>query len=192
MRPSPLTQKQNCLVLDYAKNTKNLGPVDDPMIPRPKGKGLPGEVPIKICKHCGAYNHTRVMICIQCGAPFEQEQKLTTTVSTAPLLRSEAPEIERFKVDRIYYSIHEKKDTGNLSLKVVYQCGLRSFYEYVPLEHPTPIVRHRAREWWRARSYLQPPDNVQEAYDHTNTLKAPKMIRVWVNKKYPEVLGHEF
>src|SRR5699024_7836443 len=36
-RPSP--GKENCLVLDFAGNVARLGPIDDPVLPRKKGKG---------------------------------------------------------------------------------------------------------------------------------------------------------
>lgn len=44
--------KQNCLVLDFAANTLSLGPINDPVIPKMKGKGG-GPPPVKFCQHEG-------------------------------------------------------------------------------------------------------------------------------------------
>lgn len=41
--------KQNCLVLDFAANTLALGPINDPVIPKMKGKGG-GPPPVKFCQ----------------------------------------------------------------------------------------------------------------------------------------------
>ena len=57
--------KANCLVLDFATNTKRLGPINDPVIPRKKGEGA-GDVPVKLCDHCGAFNHIKVKFCSNC------------------------------------------------------------------------------------------------------------------------------
>src|SRR5690606_36427951 len=44
----PADGKKDCLVLDYARNTPRLGPINDPVIPRRKGEGG-GDPPVKVC-----------------------------------------------------------------------------------------------------------------------------------------------
>jgi len=66
----PFPEKPNCLVLDYGGNTRRLGPINDPVIPRLKGQGPPGDAPIRICPNCGVYNHARASQCVACGLPF--------------------------------------------------------------------------------------------------------------------------
>jgi DNA repair protein RadD len=64
------TKKFDCCVLDYAGNTRRLGPINDPVIPKPKGKGRAGDAPVKICDACGAYNHTSARFCLVCNNEF--------------------------------------------------------------------------------------------------------------------------
>lgn len=194
-RPSVETGKTNCLCLDFAGNTRRLGPINDPKIPNKPGKGT-GDVPVRICDNCGTYNHAAARHCIGCGAEFQFETKLFRTAGEEQLLRSDAPIVEYFDVQRVIYANHEKKNKEGISvspptMKVSYFCGLQMFSEWVCLEHPG-LAGHKAREWWRQRHGEEPPQTTWQALQRTRELKQPRSIRVWVNKKYPEVLGYEF
>lgn len=194
-RPSPETMKKNCLVLDFAKNTERLGPINDPVIPQPRGKGAPGVAPIRICDECGTYNHANARVCVYCGFEFPIHTKLERSAATTDLLRSDAPQLEWFRVDRVLYTKHFKKNdpTNPPSMKVTYVCGIRAFHEFIGLEHPNQFVNHKAKQWWRQRmkSDVAPP-NVSEALHWAKNLQAPKQIQVWCNKRYPEILGYEW
>lgn len=193
------SSKQNCLVMDFARNTPRLGPINDPQIPKKKGEGG-GEVPIKICDNCGAYNHTRVQFCCNCGNEFTFEIKIKAKAGTEELIRTEKielPIIEPFFVDRVIYSRHvkiDKKTKVELSapmLKVQYLCGLQTFTEYVMLQH-TGLVLHKAKDWWRMRAKSDPPATTDEALQKMSELRTPRKIYVHVNKKYPEINGVEW
>lgn len=189
--------KHNCLVLDYARNTARLGPINDPQIPRKKGEGQ-GEVPIKLCDNCGAYNHTRVQFCCNCGDEFEFKIKFKNKAGTEELIRTsridpvEVPIIETFDVARVIYSRHvkiDKKTKIELSapmIKAQYLCGIRTFNEFVGIQHTGQFL-HKAREWWRARSKFDPPLTTDEALLRLSELRIPKKIMVHVNRKYPEI-----
>jgi DNA repair protein RadD len=182
--------KNNCLVLDFARNTARLGPINDPRIPNKKGdKG--GDIPIKICEACGVYNHISARNCDSCGHPFTFEVKFKAVAGTEELIRTDdAPVIESFDINMAIYKKHEKADKPTM-LKATYFCGVEAFTEYVLLEHKG-MARHRAHEWWRQRSPLEPPATVDEAIAHTSELRKPRRIRVHTNKKWPEILGVEF
>jgi DNA repair protein RadD len=193
-RPSPDTGKQNCLVLDFAANTRRLGPINDPKIPNKPGAGT-GDVPIRICE-CGAYNHAAARFCCSCGKEFEFEIKIFKSASEEELLRSDAPVVEIFPVQRVIYNRHEKRNKeGTLisppSIKVSYFCGLQMFNEWVCLEHPG-MAGKRARDWWRQRHAEEPPMTTHEALKRTTELRVPGHLRVWTNKQYPEILGYEY
>jgi DNA repair protein RadD len=195
-RPSPDTGKVNCLVLDFAGNTRRLGPINDPIKPRKPGKGQPGEAPVRICDACGVYNHASVRICVACGYEFPIETKIFATADASELLRIEAPIVEYFKVSKVLYNLHEKKDKeykrlSPPSIKVSYFCGFQMFNEWVCLEH-SGLAGKRARDWWRQRHATEPPLTTHEALQRVAELRVPSRIRVWTNKRYPEVLGHEF
>lgn len=194
-RPSPSTYKNNCLGLDFAGNVRRLGPINDPVKPRKPGQGG-GDAPIRICDSCGAYNHASARFCCNCGAEFSFETKIFGTAGTEAFLRSDAPIVEYFKVAKVIYNLHEKKDAnGNLtsppSIKVSYFCGLQMFNEWVMLEHPG-MASKRARDWWRSRHQEEPPPTTHQALQRVSELRKPAQIRVWVNKKYPDILGYEY
>lgn len=186
----PAEGKSNCLVLDYARNTTRLGPINDPVIPRKKGEGA-GEIPVKICEHCGAFNHIKVKFCDNCHTEFSFEIKITKTSGTQELIKSDLPIIEAFEVDKAYYQKHEKLDSQP-SLKITYQCGLRQFTEWQYPQSMKGPGRHNFHTWWRKRSDVPPPSTVDECLRYTSDCKLPKSINVWLNKKYPSIEGNIF
>lgn len=187
--------KSNCLVLDFAGNTKRLGPINDPVIPKRRGKHEGGEAPVKICEHCGTYNHASVRFCISCGAEFTKAVKFSDQAAREELVRNASPQVEIFDIDRVevrrHNSRHEHKPD---SLKVSYWSGIRMFSEWVCLEHEG-FAGKKARDWWRARSEnpdAAPPETIGEALDLFNDLAVPTHMRIWVNKTRPEILAFDF
>lgn len=183
-------KKENCLVLDFAGNTRRLGPINDPVIPRKKGAKAGGEAPVKLCGSCATYNHASVTHCCYCGAEFSFQVKLKQTAASDELLRGDAPLVEVFKVDHITYSTHEKAGRP-IMMKVTYYCGLRSFSEYVCIQHDG-FAQRKARQWWRERSSAPFPESTEAALVQTDSLTAATHLRIWVNKQYPEILSHCF
>lgn len=183
-------KKENCLVLDFAGNTRRLGPINDPVIPRKKGAKAGGEAPVKLCGSCATYNHASVTHCCFCGAEFTFQVKLKQTAASDELLRGDAPLVEVFKVDHITYSTHEKAGRP-IMMKVTYYCGLRSFSEYVCIQHDG-FAQRKARQWWRERSSAPFPESTEAALVQTDTLTAATHLRIWINKQYPEILAHCF
>lgn len=123
--------KQNCLVLDFAGNTRRLGPINDPVLPRRKGKGT-GVAPVKVCEACGTYNHASVRFCEHCGAEFPKEVKIKQHASSDALIADgdDSPKTEVFKVDRVIYNEHRKEGRPP-TIQISYFCGLRVFKEWV-------------------------------------------------------------
>ena len=186
----PFPGKDNCLVLDFAQNTKRLGPINDPVKPNPKLKGPAGEAPVKICEECGVYNHASARICFFCGAEFTFRTKIFEYASTDDLIRGDRPVVEYFEVTNVLYQKHEK--TGKPpSMKVSYLCGLQMFSEWVCFEHGG-YAKKNAHDWWRQRSNLAIPETTDEALSEASGLRKPDKIRVWVNKAYPEILSVEW
>lgn len=195
-RPSPETGKTHCLVLDFAGNTKRLGPINDPVKPRKPGKGEPGDAIVKLCKICNTYNHGSARFCVCCGNEFTFENKIFKTASTEQLIASDLPVIESYKVDKVLYNLHEKKNkSGSLmsppSMRVTYFCGLRRFDEWVCFEHKG-FPLHKAHEWWKQRHSSEPPVFTWQALQAVSELRAPESIKVWVNKDNPEIVSAEW
>lgn len=185
----PAEGKENCLVLDFARNTPRLGPINDPIIPRKKSE-KEGEVPIKICEACGVYNHTRAKFCCSCGAEFQFKIKITSKPGTDELIKSDRPIIEIFNVDKALYSKHSKAGSPSM-IKVSYFCNMQMFKEYICLEH-SGLAAKRARDWWRQVHKTPPPLTTDDALSKIAELRCPRRIRIWINKKWPEVLSREF
>jgi DNA repair protein RadD len=189
-RPSRETGKVNCLVADFAGNTRRLGPIDDPVIPKRKGKGS-GDAPVKICDTCGVYNHASARTCINCGHEFTFETKIVSTAGTDELLRSELPIVERYEVSHVIYNRHQKQGNPPI-IRVSYFCGMQKFDEWICLEHDG-YAGKKARDWWRQRHWNEPPLKTDEALYRIAELRTPRVIHVWVNKQpYAEVLRYEY
>lgn len=188
--------KQDCLVLDFAGNTRRLGPIDNPIRPSrgKKGGTGAGTAPVKVCPVCMVYNPINVRFCTNCGEEFPVAVKIEEQASTMQLIsgekESEVPEVHDFPVTHISYSIHNKVGRPP-SLQVTYTCGLRQFKEWICFEHETPI-RNKAHAWWKRREGGNPPLTTQEGLERISELKQPSAIKVWVNKKYPEIINYVF
>lgn len=185
--------KRNCLVLDYAQNTKRLGPINDPVIPRRKGqKG--GDAPVKLCPACDCYVHASLRFCNGlneraevCGHEFTFESKLKQSAASDELIKGDLPVVQVFKVDHVTVVRHDKVGAPPM-MKVSYFCGFSMFHEYVCPEHEN-FAGRKARQWWRERSDNPIPPTTKQAIELAPTLKTPTHLRVWVNKKYPEILA---
>jgi len=189
-RLSPETQKENCLVLDFGKNTERLGCINDPIIPKKKGEKV-GDLPVKLCDSCGAYNHISARNCCACGAAFTFQVKIVAKPGTTEILRSDAPIVEIFNVDNVVYTKKENKNGKPPYIRTAYLCGMQTFYENVFPQH-TGYANKLFKNWWKQRHNTEPPQSVDEALHFVSQLRKPKTIRVWCNKQFPEVLSCEY
>jgi DNA repair protein RadD len=184
------SQKPNCLVLDFAGNVRRLGPVNDPVTPKKKGKGQ-GEAPVRVCEGCACYVHASARVCPYCATAFQIKVKFKAHATEDEIIkRNDAPEIVDVPVDRVVYAVHAKPGSHE-SLKASYHCGLRIFSDWLCFEHDG-YPKHKAHVWWREHAGTVPPRTVVEATKRLPELRTPKTIKVWINKKYPEVRGYGF
>lgn len=191
------SHKQCCLVLDFARNAKRLGPINDPVVPRKKGeKG--GDAPYKECDVCGVGNHASAKYCggqpyktdCGCGAEFSFTVKITAGAGTDALIKNDLPVVETFTVDHVTYSLHEKAGSPTM-MKVAYYCGFKSYNEFVCAEHEGFALR-KAKEWWRNRTTAPFPESSAEMVQAASHLPPATHLRIHTNKKYPDILAHCF
>lgn len=182
--------KPNCLVLDFAGNTRRLGPINDPVLPRRRGQGEGGMAPVKVCDACGVYNHASVRFCVACGSEFPKQVKIRHHAGTDALIKSGDIKTEVFKVDRVTYAPHQK-DGRPPTIQVSSFCGLRMFREWICLEH-VGFAGKKARDWWRTRAGTEPPMTTAEALDRLGELRQPSHLRVWLKDPYPEVIASDY
>lgn len=180
--------KENCLVLDFAGNVRRHGPID---LVRPKrpGDGGGGEAPTKVCPECDSILALSATECPDCGCVFPaREVKIAPTAATLPVL---SPKVQWLLVHGVSYSRHDKRG-GLPSLKVTYSCGLKSYNEWVCVEHQG-YARQKAFEWWRKRAPGCPmPRNVDEAIAQESRLARPSEISVRPSGRYFEITGYRF
>lgn len=209
------SSKQNCLVLDFAYNTAEMGPINDPQLPKKKKKGA-GDAPIKTCGRtgnppitnlvldpdgnvqpgCGTWNHPSARNCIKCMAEFTFEVKFGDEASNAALLAEsgsgafEKPNVNEYKVSRVSYEVHKKPGRPD-SIRVTYYCGLRRFSHYVLPEHGGN-PRKRSEGWWMLHAGGLMPESTADCRKAIESLRVPALIRVWEKKDYPQIMDWIF
>jgi DNA repair protein RadD len=185
--------KADCLVLDYAGNMLEHGPVD-----AIKVRGARAKSPAKVetgkakeCPQCHALLAFGVRVC-ECGYSFASSDPAHSDRPVdAPVLSTDRERvINEHVVHSVSYARHEKPGKTP-SLRVTYQCGMRRFSEWVCVEH-AGMARAKALRWWQARSSEQPPRTVEEALPLAWKLPSPLSITVDETGKYPEILTYEF
>jgi DNA repair protein RadD len=204
--------KQNCLVLDFGGNTRRLGPINDPVIPRKKGEKKSGMVPFKICPICDTYNHVRARFCVCCQEAFPERFNGSDTASEDELIRREKSGAEKkprqeqteipqtFEVASVEFSRHISRDTSKPpSLRITFRCvGGMLFNQWLCLEHPPGYARKKAQESWLLLAIgsglkdTSPPASVTEALELTPYLSAPRQINVIVRTQFSDVVSYTF
>lgn len=192
------SQKQNCLVLDFAQNATRLGTINAPRIPKPPERKRAGDAPVRICDSCGCYNHASARVCWSCGFEFPRYLKIDETAGThalvtsvnSPIAPKSAPRVEEVPVDRVAYSLWKKPGKPD-SIKVTYHCGRRTFNEWVCLEHEK--ISGRARSWWRKFSNSnEVPTTTKAALEQVHLLRQPRAIEVAITMEWADVRTHIF
>lgn len=193
------SEKPNCLVLDFAGNTKRLGPINDPVLPKAKGKGG-GEAPVRECDKCQTLFHASLRFCPTCGHEYPPEIKFKARAGEEELIakkkKDDSPEVGVFKVDMLTYKMRNGRVGKPGFIEVTYQCGFRRFKQPLCLEHEGFALK-KARDWWRKATDNDDgadiPTNLGDALQRWSECRTPKNIRVWVNKKpYPEIMAVDY
>lgn len=197
--------KENCLVLDFAQNILEHGPVDAIKVRKATKRGASDTLdkqPMKPCPECREAVIIQATKCPGCGYewPFVERAPHQDQASVAPILSDEAADpVLTHAVDGVTYKLHAKAGSPLMILLVLYRCGLRHFREWVCIEH-SGYARQRAVSWWRNRSLLAPdvidiqhcPQTAERAVELAPLLPTPARIRVREARKYPEIIAHEF
>lgn len=194
------SHKRNCLVLDYAGNTRKLGPVNDPVIPKRPGEKRGGDAPCKLCPSCNTWNHASVRYCGgapapdqmegYCGQEFIMETKLNLKASNQKLVKDDLPVTEVYPVELVsYYAHYNRGDSSKPpTMRVDYHTQHRTISEWICLFHPG-WAGNKARRWWKEHTDLPLPETIDQALNVAVQLRVPTHINVDIGKKYPEVLS---
>lgn len=196
-RPAP--GKKNCMVLDFARNTERLGPIDDPIIPKKKGTGKRAQpAPIRTCEECNTYIHASLRVCPHCGTEIPITIRFDSVAGDSALLtdgEARKPEINNFDVSGVTYRIHTKQGAAP-AIKITYRCGLRVFNMWACLFHEQPYPRKKALDWWFAAQpqgeKIPRPENIMQAMESVKSFRIPSRLSVQTDLKYPEIVNYYF
>jgi len=189
--------KQDCLWCDFTDSTAVLGPVDQ-IIGRNPSKTKRKAAPIlRRCLECGEPINRAFDECPVCGEPVPEEEREVinhqATVIEAEVLSAGKPEskINTYTVDRVTYHEHHKRNDPQAppSMRVDYHCGLRTFSEWVCVEH-SGYARAKAVAWWKANVPEHGfPNDVREAIALAAVdAVVPQELVVDESGKYPKIV----
>lgn len=187
--------KEDALVLDYAGNVLEHGPVDAIRV-RPARAGKGAEVTTaqaKECPACSALLPIGVRQCPDCGHAFTSGDPghLDRPVDAPILSAARERVINRYPVTAMKYERGPGKAGKPDHLRAIHLCGLRRFTDYVCLEHGGK-ARAEALRWWVSRAGAgNVPRTVGEALPLAWQLPCPVAITVDETDKYPRVIDVE-
>lgn len=184
------SQKQDCLVLDFAGNTERLGPINDPMLPRGRRKGdKDAKAPVKVCEECRCIVPAATRKCPKCGHEFPQRSRLSIQASRGELIAVD--DGQEIPVIDIRAQIHHK--TGRPpSLRVIYSTGILEYSEWVCFEHQG-YARKQAERWWLEGGGDMPiPSTVEEALARFGEISRPVSIFVRPKGRYFNITRRRF
>lgn len=186
--------KDDCLVLDFARNIETHGPID---VDRQVRKfvcddGEEGELrgaPAKHCPECMTYVFAAVRICPQCQYAWPKKPPaIQRKPSEATILERSAPS-EWTAVDDMEVSVWHSRSSGVATMKVDYTCGIIRHTEWICFEH-TGYAGERAQQWWRRRGGSEPtPKTVLEAIERAGELCLPDEILVRPEGKFTKIVA---
>jgi DNA repair protein RadD len=191
--------KENCLVLDYGGNVLRHGPVDAIQIGDGKSKA---PAPAKECPQCRSLISSGYSVCPDCGHEFfkredERKAKHAARASGEGILSGEVT-VTTYPVEEVLYAVHYKRGAppdAPRSMRVEYRIGFNRWQsEWICFEH-TGFARHKAELWWRRRSNLPVPDNIEDAvhYAEGGALAETKSVTVRsvTGEEFDRITGYE-
>jgi DNA repair protein RadD len=183
--------KDNCLVLDFARNTERHGPIDT-ITAKSAGEQRGDGIPLsKTCPVCSTILALAAQQCPCCGHLFPRDllpkHEAVADPHTNILSQGKAQWVD---VDAVKYYTHEKHGSPN-SMRVEYSCGFTTHKEWVCLQHQG-MARSKAEHWWLKIGQRPIPATVQEALARTKELKTPEQICVRPDGKYISEVGVRF
>jgi DNA repair protein RadD len=198
LRLSPETGKENCILLDFAGNLIEHGPVTHVSSPPSGERREEKKKKGKVCPECESVCPSNAKECFDCGYEFlpnprkikHGETALDIDAMSNEPARSNNDVYEWYFIKSVSYHKHCKLGSPP-SLKVVYNCKYQ-FCEWICLEH-SGFAKGKAVTWWTKRA-PQNVNSVDEAisYIMRNGIKTPTHIRVKKDGKYPAIVDYRF
>lgn len=187
--------KENCLVLDFARNISRFGPIDTVTVgsaAKAKDPDAEKEVRAKECPNCATLVALAARQCPTCSYiwPLKEEppKHEATADASSAILSKGAP--SWLPVDAVRFYVN-KKDGSPDSLRVEYQCGFTVHKEYLGFQH-AGIFRQKAERFWLASASQPIPRTAADALLRQREIKQPTAIMVRPEGKFFAVVGRKF
>ncbi len=131
----PKAHTDHCLVLDFAGNVSDHGPITAVEPPKRGGDG-DGETPVKPCPECDELVHLSAKVCPDCGHEFEeQEKEQAWRLASEDIMGIDGDEMG---VTSWVWRKHVSKSSGKEMIKVSYygrNLSDKPVTEYLTLLH---------------------------------------------------------
>ena len=187
--------KKDCLILDYAGNILEHGPIDKiEVVTTGKTSGLGSKTAsMKECPSCKTPNFIQTLKCVECGFEWPVNVGHGEEASSADPLSKYVPprEIILTPEDTNFY-VHEKG--GRISMRVDYSTGaIDHISEWVCIEHGG-FAEDRARQWLKKSlpEGYPIPETVEECMELTAAYKKPGSIFVDFNSRFPKIISRVY
>jgi DNA repair protein RadD len=191
--------KKGCLVLDFGGNVLRHGPVDAIRIRDGRAFDF---APAKECPQCHTIVASGYSVCPECGHEFFKNESSRKpnhdkAASSADILSGEVTD-ETCAVQEMRFSVHVKRNAppgAPRTMRVEYRISFHVWQsEWVCFEH-TGYARQKAELWWRRRSTLPVPQNVEDAVQlaESGALAETKSITIrhTAGEEYARIIGYE-
>lgn len=198
--------KEDCLILDFAGNVREHGPIDAIKPKRPGAASTgDGEAAVKECPACRELIAAGYRQCPQCGEEFPDDKpKHAKTADTSRIISHDEDE---------WYDVHSvmctkwpgkyinPRDPNSPrkpdSVRVDYDVGTLQpiISEWVCPEHEG-FARTKFEKWWGLRTHIEPQIDAEvvAAIARSGALRVPSRIRVQkkAGAKFSEITSVEF
>ena len=179
----------HCLVLDFAGNVEEHGPITGVQPPKMKGQGG-GECPVKTCPECDELLHASLMKCPECGYLFPKQEK-ELRLSNADIMGIEPQEMT---ITDWRWRKHTSQRSGKEMVKVTYYGQLSDMpvTEYHPITHEGNVGLRALAAVARIADkaglvQTDAPDDLSELASWLNSGKPPSIIRYHKRGKFYDV-----
>jgi DNA repair protein RadD len=191
--------KQFGVFADYGGVVRRHGPLDS-IVVRSKsgvaGKAEPSDVRSKECPNCHNEVAIQTRTCPYCEHKWQVDAapKHEARADSDAIIMASITPPKWLAVAEVIYSRHTGRDGKPDSMRVDYLCGLKTYSEWVAVEHPK--ARGLVEKFWRrAGGRMPPPETVDEALSRDEELAWPAEIAIRPdpqNAKYMRVISHRF
>lgn len=196
----PHADKDHTLILDFAGNFEELGPIDNVLVKTKSNKKGGIVVPlVKKCPECGCKFHPAVRVCDACGFEFEFNHHLRLGNNNFDIFSRDNPSGTRWvKVLGTEYSQTSGGFKTPPMLKAIYHTENGKITEVIGINHPVGSFPNRIAVNWlkhRLPVGVVAPQQLSVLMKDIRVLKTPSKILVNFpkdEKKRPKIVNSEF